>query len=258
MSDQSLDKRNERIRSMFSAIAPKYDALNHILSLNIDQAWRKRTTKLVPPEGDAPILDACTGTGDLALMYHKVTQGKVPIVGTDFCYDMLARAVIKTRKRQADDRITYLEADTQALPFADNTFQITTVAFGLRNVADPHQGLAEMVRVTRPNGRVAVLEFSRPRVPLLGKLYRWYFKSVLPRLGQLVSKSPDQAYHYLPASVMQFPDGDEFLGWMRTAGLTDLQQIPLTLGIATLYIGRKLDTGTIPPHDRDESATSED
>src|SRR5438876_7769582 len=134
--DTLLDKRETRIRTMFGNIAPSYDLLNHLLSLNIDHYWRWRTTRIVPPlgESDAPILDLCTGTGDLALAYDRAAQGRVPIVGADFCHLMLVRAVGKTARRKASDRICYVEADAQRLPFPDDTFQITCVAFGLRNV----------------------------------------------------------------------------------------------------------------------------
>src|SRR5262245_53013045 len=239
MSTALLDKRESRIRSMFGAIAPCYDLLNHLLSLNIDHYWRRRTTQLVPPRGDAPILDLCTGTGDLALAYDRAARRRVPIVAADFCHEMLVRATAKTRKRNAAQRIRYVEADAQRLPFADDQFQITTVAFGLRNVTDPEKGLAEMVRVTRPGGRVAVLEFSRPRHWLFGRLYTFYFTHVLPRVGQVVSRSPDDAYSYLPASVLRFPDGEALAERLRAHGLRDVRYHPMTMGIATLYVGTK-------------------
>src|SRR5262249_19817325 len=144
-----LDKRETRIRRMFGAIAPRYDLLNHLLSLNVDRWWRWRTTRLVPPGPDGPILDVCTGTGDLALAYDRAAGGRVPIVGSDFCLPMLLPAAKKTARARAAGRIRFIEADTQRLPFPDDTFQLTAVAFGLRNVTDPERGLAEMVRVTR-------------------------------------------------------------------------------------------------------------
>src|SRR5438045_7945999 len=143
MATSLLDKRETRIRRMFGEIAPRYDLLNHLLSLNVDRYWRWRTTRLVPPAGDAPILDLCTGTGDLALAYDRAAGGKVAIVGADFCHPMLVRAAAKTARRKATDRIRYVEADAQRLPFPDETFQITCVAFGLRNVTDTDRGLAE-------------------------------------------------------------------------------------------------------------------
>lgn len=234
-----LDKRESRIRRMFGAIAHRYDLLNHLLSLNIDRYWRWRTTRLAPPPGDGPLLDLCTGTGDLALAYDRAAGGKFPIVGADFCHEMLVEAVRKTKRRGADGRIGYVEADAQRLPFPDDHFQLTTVAFGLRNVTDTDRGLAEMVRVTRPGGRVAILEFSRPNGWLFGPLYRFYFRRLLPLVGQTISRSRDSAYHYLPASVLNFPDGEALAEKMRSHGLTDVRWHPMTFGIATVYVGTK-------------------
>ncbi len=234
-----LDKRETRIRGMFAAIAPRYDLLNHLLSLNVDRSWRRRTTRLVPPAGDGPILDLCTGTGDLALAYDRAASGSVPIVAADFCHPMLVRGVAKAARRGAAGRVRFVEADAQRLPFPDDTFQITCVAFGLRNVTDTDRGLAEMARVTRPGGRVAVLEFSKPRGRLFGGAYRFYFRHLLPRVGQWFSRSPDAAYHYLPASVLEFPDYEALLAKMERHGLTETRHHPFTFGIATLYVGVK-------------------
>jgi demethylmenaquinone methyltransferase/2-methoxy-6-polyprenyl-1,4-benzoquinol methylase len=249
---------------MFNNIAPSYDLLNHLLSLNVDHYWRWRTTRIVPPivsplpqgEGSgvraettgalrpsarqvaAPILDLCTGTGDLALAYHKAAKGRVPIVGADFCHEMLVRAEAKARKRNIE-QVRFLEADAQNLPFPDDMFQIATVAFGLRNVTDTDKGISEMVRVTQPGGRVAILEFSQPRGFLLGPLYRFYFRHILPRVGQMISRSKDNAYRYLPESVMQFPDGEALAERLRGHGLSDVKWHSLTFGVATLYVGTK-------------------
>ena len=239
MSTSLLDKREARIRRMFGNIAPRYDLLNHLLSLNVDRYWRWRTTRLAPPPGGAPILDVCTGTGDLALAYDRAAGHRVPVVGADFCLPMLLPARDKARRQGAAGRVRYIEADAQRLPFPDDTFGLTTVAFGLRNVTDTDRGLAEMVRVTRPGGRVAVLEFSKPRHWLFGRLYRAYFRWLLPAIGQLVSRSRDNAYNYLPASVLEFPDGEALAERLRGHGLTDVTWYPLTFGIATLYIGSK-------------------
>ena len=234
-----VDKRETRIRGMFGHIAPRYDLLNHLLSLNVDRYWRWRTTRLVPPAGAEPILDVCTGTGDLALAYDRAAQHKVPIVGADFCEPMLQRAVAKTLRARADERIRFVEADAQHLPFPDNAFQISTVAFGLRNVTDTDRGSAELVRVTRPGGRVAILEFSQPRGWILGPLYRFYFRRILPLIGQIISRSKESAYRYLPASVMEFPDGEALADRLRGHGLAEVHWHPLTFGIATLYVGTK-------------------
>ncbi len=239
MSSILVDKREARIRRMFGHIAPSYDLLNHLLSLNIDHYWRWRLTRLVPPRGTAPILDLCTGTGDLALAYDRAARGQAAIVAADFCHEMLQLAGVKTGKSQAGGRIRFLEADAQQLPFADDFFQITTVAFGLRNVSDTDRGLAEMVRVTRPGGKLAILEFSQPRGWLIGGLYRFYFRWILPLIGQTISRSKDNAYRYLPASVLEFPDGAALARRLESHGLVDVQWHPLTCGIATVYVGTK-------------------
>jgi len=186
----------------------------------------------------APILDLCTGTGDLALAYNRAAKGLVPIVGADFCHEMLVRAEAKV-KRTKVEQIRFLEADAQHLPFPSDTFQIATVAFGLRNVTDTDKGIAEMVRVTRPGGKVAILEFSQPRGIVTGPMYRLYFRHVLPRLGQMISRSKDNAYRYLPESVMQFPDGEALAERLRGHGLVDVKWYSMTFGIATLYVGTK-------------------
>jgi demethylmenaquinone methyltransferase/2-methoxy-6-polyprenyl-1,4-benzoquinol methylase len=244
VSSSLLDKRETRIRRMFGAIAPRYDLLNHLLSLNVDRWWRWRTTRLVPPAPDGPILDVCTGTGDLALAYDRAAGGRLPVVGSDFCLPMLLPARAKARRAGAAGRVRFVEADTQALPFPSDTFQLVTVAFGLRNVTDPDRGLAEMVRVCRPGGRVAVLEFSKPKHWLFGRLYQFYFRYVLPLVGQAVSRSRDSAYRYLPESVRDFPDGEALAAKLRGHGLTDVRFHPLTFGIATLYVGTKPDAPT--------------
>jgi len=239
VSSTVLDKSEARVRRMFGQIAGSYDFLNHALSLNIDKRWRTTTARLVPPNpaDAAPILDLCTGTGDLALTYHRATNGAVPVVGADFCHEMLVRAAEKAKRAGA--AIPFVEADAQALPFPDDAFQLVTVAFGLRNVTDPDRGLREMVRVAKPGGRVAVLEFSRPRNRLIGWGYGLYFRRVLPLIGQVVSRSRENAYNYLPRSVLAFPDGDALADRMRAAGLADVWFRPLTFGVATLYVGTK-------------------
>jgi demethylmenaquinone methyltransferase/2-methoxy-6-polyprenyl-1,4-benzoquinol methylase len=234
-----VDKSDARVRQMFGRIAGRYDFLNHVLSLGIDHYWRHRTVRLVPPQGTIPILDVCTGTGDLALAYDRAAQGRVPIVAADFCHEMLAIGRKKAAAAGASDRITFIEADAQALPLPTGAFQIVCVAFGLRNVADTAAGLAEMVRVTAPGGRVAVLEFSTPARQPFRAVYGWYFRHVLPRIGKLLARNSADAYEYLPASVGEFPQGDALLQQMEATGLSEPHRYPLTVGIATLYVGRK-------------------
>jgi demethylmenaquinone methyltransferase / 2-methoxy-6-polyprenyl-1,4-benzoquinol methylase len=235
----TLDKSANRIRQMFGEIAGRYDFLNRLLSLGIDRSWRRKTVKIVPPEGDAPILDVCTGTADLALAYWRAAKGKSPVVGTDFCRPMLAIGREKCRRAGAIEQLTLLEADTLHLPFSDDVFQIVSVAFGLRNLADTDAGLREMVRVCRPGGRVAILEFSTPTAWPLGAIYGWYFRHVLPRIGQALARNRQAAYNYLPQSVGRFPQGEELAERMRAAGLRDVKHRAFTFGVATLYVGRK-------------------
>jgi demethylmenaquinone methyltransferase/2-methoxy-6-polyprenyl-1,4-benzoquinol methylase len=235
----SVDKSDRRVRAMFASIARRYDLLNHLLSLNIDQSWRRFTTRAVPPPPGLPVLDCCTGTADLALAYHRACQGRSPIVGTDFCREMLALGSQKVRKAGAAKQIKLIEGDTQRLPLPDDTFGVVTVAFGLRNVRDTVRGIDEMIRVARPGGTVAILEFSRPQGAILGRLYLAFFRKVLPRIGQALAPNGQDAYHYLPASVLQFPDGKAMLDLLTSRGLTDTGMHRLTLGIATLYVGRK-------------------
>jgi demethylmenaquinone methyltransferase / 2-methoxy-6-polyprenyl-1,4-benzoquinol methylase len=246
-ASQSVDKSHDRIRKMFGEISGRYDFLNHFLSGGVDIYWRWRTVRKVRASGDSPILDVCSGTGDLAISFWKKSARKVPVVGTDFTHEMLVIANEKTKKfrQQAEASngqqrpITFLEADTLQLPFEDNKFQIVSVAFGLRNVADTVGGLKEMARVCQPGGQVVVLEFSMPNNRLFGAIYRWYFRNILPRLGQLIARNKEMAYKYLPESVSQFPQGSELGVMMNEAGLVDATWTTLTFGVATLYIGRK-------------------
>jgi len=237
----TVDKSGERVRKMFGEIAPRYDLLNHLLSLNVDRYWRWRTTQLAPPQGEAPILDVCTGTGDLALAYYKRTRGRVPIVASDFCPEMLEIGERKKARLGGNGQLTFVEADSQHLPFDSDRFQLVTVAFGLRNVADTDQGLREMTRVCQPGGRVAVLEFSMPRWQPFRAIYGFYFRNVLPRIGQWLARNREEAYSYLPQSVGQFPSGEVLAQRMRDAGLSPVRFHPLTCGIATLYVGVKSD-----------------
>jgi demethylmenaquinone methyltransferase/2-methoxy-6-polyprenyl-1,4-benzoquinol methylase len=253
-ADGNVDKTGERVQKMFGEISGRYDFMNHALSGGTDIYWRWRTVRRVRPEGDAPILDVCTGTGDLAFAWWKKSRGQRAVVGTDFTAEMIEIARAKSAKLKINDEpalklndepgspdpsICFLEADTLKLPFEADRFQIVSVAFGLRNVSDTVGGLREMTRVCKPGGRVAVLEFTMPRNRLFGAVYRWYFKNILPRIGQLLAPNREAAYNYLPESVSQFPQYEELCEKMQEAGLTDTSWTPLTFGIATLYVGRK-------------------
>ncbi len=232
----NVDKTGSRVQQMFGEIAPRYDFMNHFLSGGVDYYWRWRTVRKVAPAGDAPILDVCTGTGDLAISYLNKTGGKTQVVGADFTHEMLELAL----KKNSNEKLSFLEADTQQLPFADDQFQIVSVAFGLRNVADTSQGLKEMIRVCKPGGQVAVLEFSIPTNPLFRACYQFYFRHILPKIGQLLARNQESAYNYLPESVSEFPFGKELATLMDECGLTGTRWYPLTFGIATLYVGQKL------------------
>jgi demethylmenaquinone methyltransferase/2-methoxy-6-polyprenyl-1,4-benzoquinol methylase len=240
-----VDKSEARVRQMFGEISGRYDLMNHVLSGGVDYYWRWRTIRTVPPKGDAPILDVCTGTGDLALAYWKAGRGKVPVFATDFTPEMLRLAEQKrdkqigSRLNAGEASLTFQEADTQSLPYEDNRFQLVSVAFGLRNVTNTERGLREMIRVCQPGGRVAILEFSMPTNRVFGAFYRAYFRWVLPRIGQLFAKNRQSAYMYLPESVSQFPCGGDLARILETCGLTNVTWTPLTFGIATLYVGRK-------------------
>lgn len=240
MTTDALDKSSARVRRMFGEIARRYDLLNHLLSLGIDRAWRRRTVRLVPPAEDpAPILDVCTGTADLAMAYWRASRKSTRIVGADFCRPMLAVAREKCRRAGAADPVTLVEADAEQLPFPDDTFQIVCVAFGLRNVSDTDRGLVEMTRVCRPGGRVAILEFSMPTLWPIGAIYAWYFHRVLPWIGQSLARNRQSAYNYLPDSVRSFPQAEALTQRMRAAGLARVEYHPFTFGIATLYLGTK-------------------
>ena len=237
----NVDKSGARVRQMFGEISGRYDFLNHFLSGGTDIYWRWRTVRLIRPSGTDPVLDVCTGTGDLAFAWHKKAQG-ARVVGADFTYEMIEIANDKRDRKLKADRhqeVTFLEADTQELPFDSDSFQIVSVAFGLRNVSDTHVGLREMTRVCKPGGQVVVLEFSLPRNKVFGAVYAWYFRNILPKIGQLLARNSQAAYNYLPASVSEFPHGQALADIMGECGLTDVKFKPLTFGIATIYYGTK-------------------
>ena len=235
----TVDKSGQRVKQMFGEIAPHYDRMNHLLSMNVDRYWRWRTVRLVRPVPDVPLLDVCSGTGDLAFAFHKFTQGRTPIIATDFCPEMLAIGEEKKRRAGIQGELRFQEADAEQLPFENDTFQVVSVAFGLRNVSNTQQGVREMIRVLKPGGKLAVLEFSQPAWQPFKGMYGWYFRHVLPRIGQWFARNKSQAYQYLPESVGEFPSGQALADLMRTCGLQSVRFHPLTFGIATLYLGVK-------------------
>lgn len=224
-----------RVREMFSTIASRYDLLNHLLSGNVDKRWRRIVATRVRDKlssGDgARVLDVACGTGDLSLTLFEITGAGV--VGTDFCRPMLAIAAGKT-----SGRIRLIEGDALDLPFRDGTFDAVTIAFGLRNLSNVESGLAELSRVVKPGGWVAVLEFSRPANAILRPLFNLYFRKLLPWMGGLISGSLS-AYTYLPASVQKFPDQSQLSLLMEQAGLAQVEYENLTGGIAALHMGRR-------------------
>ncbi|HEV8203048.1 MAG TPA: bifunctional demethylmenaquinone methyltransferase/2-methoxy-6-polyprenyl-1,4-benzoquinol methylase UbiE [Pyrinomonadaceae bacterium] len=223
-----------RVRKMFSTIAGRYDLLNHVLSGNVDKRWRRIVATRVRerlPSSSACVLDVACGTGDLSLTLFEITGAGV--VGTDFCRPMLDIAAGKT-----SGRIRLIEGDALDLPFRDGTFDAATIAFGLRNLSNVESGLAELSRVLKPGGWVAVLEFSRPANAILRPLFNLYFRRVLPLMGGLVSGSLS-AYTYLPASVQKFPDQSQLSLLMEQAGFVQVGYENLTGGIAALHLGKR-------------------
>ena len=231
------ESASRAVREMFSSIAPRYDLLNHVLSCNVDRLWWWRTARrfaaiLSRPEARA--LDLCCGTGDMTFaLRRRAGNSGARILGADFSHAMLQRAGQKSVRTP----LRWVEADALSLPFPERSFDLVTTAFGFRNLADYDAGLREMVRVLRSGGECGILDFGEPR-GLLGKLYRFYFKQVLPRIGTAVSgvRGP---YAYLPASVERFPQPQEMLERMRRAGFREVSWTPYTFGIAGLYWGRK-------------------
>lgn len=225
------------IREMFTAIAPRYDLLNHVLSMNVDRLWWNRTARqfahiLARPH--ARILDLCCGTGDMTFaLRRKAGKSSAEILGADFSHAMLQLAGTKSR----GSALGWVEADALQLPFAESSFDLITSAFGFRNLSDYDAGLREIHRALRPGGEFGILDFGEPG-GVVGGLYRVYFKHVLPAIGTLVSgvKGP---YSYLPASVQRFPPPKEMLQRMRSAGFREVSWTPYTFGIAGLYRGRK-------------------
>lgn len=232
-----LSDKGEKIQQMFGAIAPRYDFLNRLLSFGIDRRWRTKAVRLLKYREGGRILDVATGTGDVALEIALRTPESVKITGADFCREMVELGVMKVAASPYADRIDLKVAPCEDLPFANNTFDSITIAFGIRNVVDRKLGLAEMWRVLRPGGRMVILEFSTPRSYLFRQLYYFYFRRLLPIVGGLFSRY--NAYKYLPDSVLEFPSQEEFSRMLAEAGFRNIHLHELTFGIATIYVGEK-------------------
>jgi len=220
--------------AMFDAIAARYDTLNRILSLGMDQGWRRKAVASLNLGSKARVLDLATGTGDLAIAIAE-THPDSTVVGVDPSRNMLAEGTKKIAAIHLSERIEMLEGDAQALPFEDGTFDGVTIAFGIRNVPDRAKGLREMARVTKIGGRVAILELSEPRAGMMGVLARTYVHEIVPRVGGLLSGAKE--YRYLQRSIAAFPPANEFAQMMEDAGLTVLETTALTFGVAHLYVG---------------------
>jgi len=228
----TTEGKKVRVEAMFNDIAPKYDFLNHFLSLGIDILWRKKVRKLLAPHQPKNILDVATGTADLALELSKLNPEK--IIGIDIASNMLEIGKEKVKARKLDSVIELRLGDSENLAFEDNSFDAVTVAFGVRNFENLQKGLHEMHRVLKPGGITAILEFSKPKKFPFKQVYNFYFSYILPGFGKLVSKSKE-AYTYLPESVESFPEDAAFIKELEKARYVDVSQKRLTMGIATLY-----------------------
>ena len=261
-----------RIKNLFSAIARYYDFLNSLLSLRRDKMWRRETVNVSDVKPTSRVLDVCTGTGELALAYTNKIAADGFVIGSDFCFEMLVIGNQKVKagrgerkrgrmeeRKDGDPNLPtfqsssstpstlpphpiacFLAADTLTLPFLDNTFDVVSVGFGIRNVSDVEMGIREMTRVAAPGGRVVILEFTQPVNPLFRGLYYFYFTKILPFIGNLISRNKDDAYGYLPRSVIKFPNCDALKAVMEQCGLTDVQYYRKTFGIVAIHVGKKL------------------
>ncbi|KIO46631.1 MULTISPECIES: bifunctional demethylmenaquinone methyltransferase/2-methoxy-6-polyprenyl-1,4-benzoquinol methylase UbiE [Sanguibacteroides] len=228
--------KKERVQEMFNGIAPKYDLLNHLLSMGIDKRWRKKAMKVVGAGCKDIVLDVACGTGDFSM--EALKHGVKKVIGADISENMLTVAREKAKERKLTEQLDFRYGDSENLEFPDNTFDAVTVAFGVRNFEHLEKGLTEMYRVLKPGGKVVILEFSTPERFPMKQLYRFYFKRVLPWIGGIVSGNR-KAYEYLPTSVFAFPQGEAFLKIMRSCGYRQVTQCRLTFGIASLYVGEK-------------------
>lgn len=228
--------KKEQVAEMFNNISHRYDFLNHFLSLGIDILWRKKAIKLLKADQPKQILDVATGTGDFAIEALALNPDRV--VGVDISSGMLDMGKEKMKRKKIDHIIEMQMGDSEKLLFEDNTFDATIVAFGVRNFENLKQGLSDMHRVVKPGGKTVIIEFSRPRTFPMKQLYSFYFKSILPVIGKLISKD-QSAYTYLPESVDAFPDGQKFLDILSAVGYKKTECKPLTFGIASIYIGQK-------------------
>jgi demethylmenaquinone methyltransferase/2-methoxy-6-polyprenyl-1,4-benzoquinol methylase len=232
-----VDKRPEKIAGMFDAIAPRYDLLNTVLSGGTDRYWRWRAVRTLGLTGKETALDLCTGTADLVLALSRPGRAR-RVLGLDFSGAMLRVGIDKVRRATGRAPASLARGDAMRLPVADACAEALTIAFGIRNVQRPEQASRECLRVLRPGGRLAILEFGTPQLPGFRQFYQWYFRHVLPRVGRLVSRHQD-AYTYLPASVGTWASPDQFCATLRAAGFSEVRAVPLTFGVVYLYTATK-------------------
>lgn len=236
-----VDKNAARIAGMFDAIAARYDALNHLLSAGLDRQWRRRAVRELSLTGTERVVDVCTGTADLALEAASSADGRAgQVIGIDFARKMLRRGVEKVGAGGLRSVVHLACGDATRLPLATCSCDAAMIAFGIRNVADPESACREMVRVLRPRGRLAILEFGSPNQAGVRAAYSWYFRKVLPRIGRMISRHQD-AYSYLPASVAEFLSADGFSELLRRAGFVNVRYLRLTLGVVYLYLAERHD-----------------
>jgi demethylmenaquinone methyltransferase / 2-methoxy-6-polyprenyl-1,4-benzoquinol methylase len=233
---ESEKGKKQQVEEMFDNISPKYDFLNHFLSMGIDIQWRKKVVKLVQEHQPKTILDIATGTGDLAIAMSRLKVDK--IVGLDLSNGMLEVGRKKIQEAKLDQLIEMVQGDSENLPFEDNSFDVITVSFGVRNFENLEKGLSEINRVLKPNGKFIVLEFSQPRKFPMKQLYRFYSTKILPLMGRIISKDAS-AYTYLPESVAAFPYGDKFVEILHKVGFRDASARELTFGISSVYTSFK-------------------
>ena len=238
LSPQAQEAKKSHIRSMFDRIAPSYDRLNHLLSLNIDRLWRRQVVRIVREQAPRRILDVATGTGDLAIDLARRLPD-VQLLGADISEEMLAIARTKIARNGLDSRIELMVEDAEQLSLAEASVDTVTVGFGVRNFADIDAGLREFHRVLKPGGQAVILELSRPDNRIIRTVFEWYFHRLLPRIGGLISRDR-KAYEYLPASVKAFPAPERFLGMMQAAGFRNCRARSQSFGIARIYTGEKM------------------
>lgn len=234
----STSREPARISGMFDRIAYRYDRMNRVLSVGLDQRWRARAIRELGFTGTEQVLDMCTGTADLAIKAVTSAGQAARVVGVDFAGEMLRLGLDKVRKAGLGDRVYLVRGDATNVPLPDASFDAAMVAFGIRNVHNYEMGIQEFARVLKPGGRLAILEFGRPQIPGIKQAYRWYFKYLLPIIGRMGSKHRE-AYSYLPASVDQFPEPDVFADLLTRHGFATVRTVSLTFGTVYLYIATR-------------------